>query len=145
MDPCAVAARKVTRLPSNSQRSIWSRVYGLSTWALIGYFGLMAVVHVFLTALFYLGVWDTGVGYFLDYDWPAWLIAVLDGGAALLLFNGYRRGGDRPWLGLLLTVAASLIMLGRALWFVIIPLLVVLTIAGSIGRVTQTRRTSTRT
>jgi hypothetical protein len=46
----------------------------------------MAVVHVFLTVLFYLGVWDTGVGYFLDYDWPAWLIAVLDGAAAFLLW-----------------------------------------------------------
>jgi hypothetical protein len=112
---------------------------------LIGYFGLMAVVHVVLTVLFYLGVWDTGVGYFLGYDWPAWLIAVLDGAAAFLLWGGYRRGVDDPWLGVALTVAASLIMLGRALWFVIIPLLVLVTISGSIRRVVQSRPTSSRT
>jgi hypothetical protein len=105
----------------------------------------MAIIHVILTVLFYLGVWDTGVGYFLDYDWPAWLIALLYGAAALLLWSGFRRGVDSPWLGVVLTVAASLVMLGRALWFVIIPLLVVVTIAGSIRRVGQTLRTTPRT
>jgi hypothetical protein len=102
----------------------------------------MAVVHVVLTVLFYLGVWDTGVGYFLDYDWPAWLIALLDGSAAYLLWVGYRRGVSNPWLGLTLTVIASVIMVGRALWFVIIPIMVVLTISGSIGRVVQSQRST---
>lgn len=95
----------------------------------------MAVIHLVLAVLFYLGIWDTGVGFFLDYDWPAWLIALLDGSAALLLLLGYKRGVDSPWLGLLLTLVASSIMLGRALWFVVIPLLVVLTIFGSVRRV----------
>lgn len=111
---------------------------------MIVYFGLMAVAHVVLAVLFYLGVWDTGVGYFLDYDWPAWLIALLDGSAAYLLWVAYRRGAARPLFGLGLTVTASVIMVGRALWFVIIPLMVVVTISGSIGRVVQSQR-STKT
>jgi hypothetical protein len=125
-----------------SRRTFWSRVYAISTWALIVYFGGMAVIHVVLTVLFYLGVWDTGVGYFLDYEWPGWLIALLDGSAAYLLWVGYRRGGSSPWPGSILTVIASVIMMGRALWFVIIPVLVVLTISGSIGRVVQSQRST---
>ena len=93
-----------------------------------------------LTVLFYLGIWDTGVGYVLDYDLPAWLIAVLDGSATYLLWLGYRRGIASPWLGLSLTVFASVIMVARALWFVMIPVLVVLTISGSISRVVQSER-----
>lgn len=130
------------QLPVNPppKGTFWSRVYAISTWTLIVYFGLMAVVHVVLTVLFYLGIWDTGVEYFLDYDWPAWLIALLDGSAAYLLWVGYRRGASNPWLGLILTVIASIIMVGRALWFVIIPVAVVLTISGSIRRVIQSQR-----
>lgn len=128
------------------RHTFWSRVYAISTWTLIVYFALMTVAHVVLSVLFYLGIWDTGVGYFLDYEWPAWLIALLDGSATYLLWTGYRRGAANPWLGLALTVIASVIMVGRAAWFVIIPVAVVLTISGSIGRVVQSRRsTYTRT
>ena len=119
-----------------SQPTVWPRVYAISTWTLIGYFSLMAVVHLVLTVLFYLGIWDTGVGYVLDFDVPAWLITILDGAAAYLLWFAYRRGIDNPWLGLSLTLVASVIMMGRALWFVIIPLMVLVTIAGSIRRIT---------
>jgi len=125
------------------RRTVWSRVYAISTWTLVIYFGVMAVIHVVLTVLFYLGVWDTGVGYFLDYDFPAWLIALLDGLATYLLWTGYRRGAANPWLGLTLTVMASVIMVGRAVWFVIIPIAVVVTISGSIGRVVQSRQPHT--
>jgi hypothetical protein len=90
--------------------------------------------------LFYLGIWDTGVGYVFDYDVPAWLIAVVDGLAAYLLWSGYRKGADKVWLGLSLTMVASVIMVARALWFVIIPILVVLTISGSIRRIVISRR-----
>jgi hypothetical protein len=110
-------------------------VYAISTWILIAYFALMAVIHLVLTVLFYLGIWDTGVGYVLDYDVPAWLITILDGSAAYLLWMGYRRGIDHAWLGLGLTLVASVIMVGRALWFVTIPVLVALTISGSIHRI----------
>lgn len=121
-----------------TRRTVWSRVYAFSTWVLIGYFSLMAVVHLVITVLFYVGIWDTGVGYVLDFDVPAWLITILDGAAAYLLWLGYRRGTENPWLGLSLTLAASVIMIGRALWFVIIPLMVAVTIAGSIRRITAT-------
>ena len=130
----------------SSRPTVWSRIYAISTWTLIAYFALLAVVHVVLTVLFYLGIWDTGVGYVFDYDVPAWLIAVLDGSAAYLLWSGYRRGTDNPWLGLGLTLVASIIMVARALWFVIIPVLVVLTISGAIRRlVTSQRLNQTRT
>ena len=129
-------------MTTGSRRTFWSRVYAISTWTLIVYFGLNTVAHVVLTVLFYLGIWDTGVGYFLDYQWPAWLIALLDGSATYLLWTGYRRGTAYPWLGLILTVFASVIMVGRALWFVIIPVAVVLTILGSIGRVIQSRQSN---
>jgi hypothetical protein len=105
----------------------------------------MALIHVVLSFLFYLGVWDTGVGYFLDFDWPAWLIALLDGTAAYFVWLGYRRRSISPLLGLLLTVAASAIMIGRALWFIVIPVLVVITMAGSIQRFARSRRTSVTT
>lgn len=124
-----------------SRRSVWSRVYAVSTWTLIGYFSLMAIVHAVLTVLFYLGIWDTGVGYVLDYDAPAWLITILDGSAAYLLWMGYYRGTDRAWLGLSFTLLASVIMIARALWFVVIPVLLVLTIAGSIHRIVVSHRT----
>jgi hypothetical protein len=102
----------------------------------------MAIVHVVLTLLFYLGVWDTGVGYFLDFELPAWLIAALDGSAAYLLWVGYRRGVSDPVFGLTATAIAAVIMLGRALWFVVIPVLVVVVISGSLGRVIRSTRTT---
>jgi hypothetical protein len=123
-----------------SQPTVWSRVYTISTWTLIAYFALMAAIHLVLTVLFYLGIWDTGVGYVFDYDVPPWLIAVLDGSAAYLLWSGYRRGAENPWLGLSLTMVASVIIVARALWFVIIPVLVVLTISGSIRRIVLSQR-----
>ena len=88
-----------------------------------------------LTVLFYLGIWDTGVGYVLDFDVPAWLITILDSVAAYMLWVAYRQGIDNPWLGLTLTLVASVIMIGRALWFVAIPLMVAVTIVGSILRI----------
>lgn len=120
----------------DARRTVWSRAYAVSTWTLIAYFSAMAAVHLVLTVLFYLGVWDTGVGYVLDFDVPAWLITILDGAAASLLWAAYRNGTANPWLGLGLTLAASVIMIGRALWFVVIPLMVAVTIAGSIRRIT---------
>ncbi len=121
-------------------RPSWSRIYAIATWTLIFAFTLLAVAHLVLTVLFYVGAWDTGVGYVLDYEWPAWLITIIDGVAALLLWSGYRRGPSRPWLGLVLTSVASALMLARALWMVLVPVSVVLTIAGSIGRIVASRR-----
>ena len=116
---------------------MWPRIYRAANWILIFYFGVMAIIHVVLAVLFWLGVWDTGVGYFLDFDLPAWVIAVLDGSAAYFLWMGYRKGLSNAWLGLALTVFASAIMIGRALWFVIIPVLVLIAVVGSIRRVAE--------
>jgi hypothetical protein len=122
-------------------RPSWSRIYTIATWTLIVVFTLLAVAHLVLTVLFYIGVWDTGVGYLLDYEWPAWLITIIDAVAAFLLWSGYRRGSSSPWVGLVLTSVASVLMLARALWMVLVPVSVVLTIAGSIGRILASRRT----
>lgn len=119
---------------------LWPRLYRAANWILIVYFGVMAIIHVVLAVSFWLGVWDTGVGYFLDFDLPAWVIALLDASAAFFLWMGYRKGMSNAWLGLALTVFASVIMIGRALWFVIIPVLVVIAVAGSIQRVAESRQ-----
>ena len=125
---------------TNSRRSVWSRVYATATWTLIVLFVFLAGAHLVLTVLFYLGVWEQGVGYVFDYEWPVWLIMVIDAVAAFLLWTGYRRGSDSPWLGLTLTSVASLIMLARVLWMVFVPVSIVLTISGSIGRIATFRR-----
>jgi hypothetical protein len=67
-------------------------MYAISTSTLMAYFAFLAIVHAVLAVLFYFGTWDIGVGYVFDYDVPAWLIAVLDGSAAYLLWLRYRRG-----------------------------------------------------
>jgi hypothetical protein len=116
------------------------RVYAIATWFLIGLFAFLAAAHLVLTVLHFIGVWDTGVGYVLDFEWPAWLITLIDATATVLLWVGYRRGSDRPWLGLALTGVAAVLMLARALWMVLVPAAVVLTIAGSIARIVISRR-----
>ncbi|HVR78794.1 MAG TPA: hypothetical protein VMS99_10415 [Acidimicrobiia bacterium] len=121
------------------RRSVWSRVYATATWTLIVLFVILAGAHLVLTVLFYLGVWEQGVGYVFDYEWPGWLITIIDALAAFLLWTGYRRGSDTPWLGLTLTSLASLIMLARASWMVFVPVSMVLTISGSIGRIVTSR------
>ncbi len=122
--------------------SVWSRVYGASSWILIGLFALLAVIHVAMTVLFYVGVVDQGFGYIYDFEWPSWLITLLDGLAAVMLWYAYRRGAEAPWLGLVLTLAASVIVWGRAAWMVFVPVLIMITIAGSVGRIITARRTS---
>ena len=116
-------------------RSLWPRVYRWATWVLIGLFGFLAVAHVVLTALFYVGVVDQGHGFFFSYEWPGWSISVLDALAAVLLWIAYRRGTDQPWLGLGLTLAGSIIIFGRAAWMVFAPVLAAIAIGGSVGRI----------
>jgi hypothetical protein len=118
---------------------VWSRIYAIATWALIVLFVFMAIAHVVLTVLFYLGIHDQGFGYVASYEWPAWLVTILDASAAVLLWIGYRRGADAPWIGLMLTVLASVIMLSRALWMVFVPVFVLVTISGSVGRIATSR------
>ncbi len=110
----------------------------------MGLFALLAVSHVAMAVLFYVGVVDQGFGSMFDFEWPAWLITVLEGLAAVMLWFAYRRGAQAPWLGFVLTVAASVILWGRASWMVFVPVLMVITIAGSVVRIITARRTSPR-
>ena len=45
----------------------------IASWFLIVVFSLFTAAHLVLTVLFFAGIWDTGVGYVLDWEWPAWL------------------------------------------------------------------------
>jgi hypothetical protein len=126
------------------RRSVWLRVYGVSNWILMGLFALLATTHVVMTVLFYVGVVDQGFGSMFDFKWPAWLITLLEGSVAVMLWFAYRRGVEAPWLGLGLTVTASVIVWGRASWMVFVPVLMVITIAGSVVRIMTARRTTPR-
>jgi hypothetical protein len=119
--------------------SRWLRIYGAASWILIVLFVFLAAAHVVLTVLFYTGVHDTGVGYIFDWQWPAWLIVIIDGTTAWLLWFAYRRCTERATLGLILTLAASIMALARASWMVFVPILLVIAIAGSVTRVTKSR------
>ena len=127
---------------TSKRRGVWSKLHAAATWVLIVLFGLLAVIHVVLTVLFYVGVHEQGVGYIFSFEWPAWLITVVDASAALLLWFGYRRGVEAPWMGLVMTIGASVIMWGRAAWMVFVPFLVVATVAGSLGRIVAAKRPS---
>jgi len=84
---------------TTQRRSVWSRVYGVATWILIILFLLLATIHVVMTVLFYVGVLDQGFGYIFSFEWPAWLITLLDGSAAVMLWFAYRRGSrHRGWV-----------------------------------------------
>ena len=119
---------------------MWSRLYAIATWVLIVLFGLLAFIHFVITGLYYLGMWDQGIGYFLSFEWPAWLITVVDATAAAMLWFGFRRADEALWRGFALTVGASVLMIGRAAWMVFVPVLIVITIGGSASRVVGARR-----
>ena len=123
----------------------WSNAYRLASWILIGLFTFLAGAHVVLTVLFYTGVHDTGVGYVLDWEWPAWIVTIIDAAVAWLLWFAYRRGGDDPRMGLVATVPAAIMALARAFWMVLVPLLLVIVIAGSISRLASLRHAPTST
>lgn len=122
-----------------------SKAHRLASWILIGLFTFLAGAHVVLTVLFYTGVHDTGVGYVLDWEWPAWIITIIDAAVAWLLWFAYRRGGDDPRMGLVATVLAAIMALARASWMVLVPLLLAIVIAGSVSRLASGRQVRTST
>jgi hypothetical protein len=121
------------------------RTYGVASWILIGLFAFLAAAHVVLTLLYYTGVHDTGVGYIFGWEWPAWLITIIDATVAWLLWFGYRRGTEQPTRGLIATIAAAILALGRATWMVLVPVLLVVAIAGSVLRILRSRPAPVRT
>jgi len=123
----------------NKPFSAWLRIYKVSTWTLVGLFALLAVAHLVLTVLFYLEIRDTGVGFVFDWEWPAWLITIMDGSAAWMFWYAYRRCEENLRLGLTVTLVASTIAVSRALWMVFVPAMVAVVIAGSISRIVMGR------
>lgn len=83
MGGCAVYDSQNAR--SAAQTGATPRVYGFSVWALVVLFGLLAVIHVVLTVLFYTGMSDQGVGRIFSLEWPGWLVTLADATAAALL------------------------------------------------------------
>lgn len=130
---------------ADTTASWWSRVHRVASWTLIGLFTFMAAAHVVLTVLFYTGVHDQGVGYVFDWEWPTWLITIIDGAVAWLLWFAYRRCTDRATLGLVLTLGASIMALARAAWMVFVPILLLVIIAMSVRRLVESRAATART
>jgi len=124
---------------ADTTASWWSRTYGVASWILIGLFAFLAAAHVVLTLLYYTGVHDTGVGYIFEWEWPAWLITIIDATVAWLLWFAYRRGTEKPILGLIGTIAAAVMAMARAAWMVFVPVLLVVAIAGSVLRIMRSR------
>lgn len=117
----------------------------MASWILIGLFAFLAAAHVVLTLLYYTGVHDTGVGYVFEWEWPAWLITIIDATVAWLLWFAYRRGTEKPIQGLIATIAAAIMALARAAWMVFVPVLLVVAIAGSVLRIMKSRPALART
>lgn len=112
---------------------VWARLQTAARWLLVGLFALMAVAHVVLTVMFWFGAWDTGVGYIASVEAPAWLIALADAGAAVLVHRGTAPSAP-PRSGLASTAAGAAIMIARASWMPFVPPAVVVVLIGSIRR-----------
>lgn len=85
------------------------------------------------------------MGYVFGWEWPGWLITIVDATVAWLLWFAYRRGTEKPSLGLVATIAAAIMALARAAWMVFVPVLLVVAIAGSVLRFMRPRPAPVRT
>ena len=117
--------------------SRWWKTYCVASWIVIGLFTFMAGAHVVLTLLFYTGVRDTGVGFVLGWEWPAWLITLIDATVAGLFWFAYRHGAADPRRGLVATTVATIMALARAAWMAPLWILLIIMIAGSIARLAR--------
>lgn len=79
------------------------------------------------------------MGYIFGWEWPAWLITIIDATVAWLLWFAYRRCTEKPKLGLLLTIAAAIMALARAAWMFFVPILLVIAITGYVTRIVRSR------
>ena len=106
----------------------------VATWGLISLFAVLTLAHIVLTVLFYLGVHDTGYGYFLEYEWPSWLITLIDVTVVLLVLVIRRERDDRPRAALGAAIVVAALVVGRALWMVFAPTFAVILIIDAIPR-----------
>jgi hypothetical protein len=106
----------------------------VATWGLIGLFAVLAVAHVVLTVLFYIGVHDTGYGFFLEFEWPSWLITIIDAIVVLLVLIIRRERDAQPSIALGAGAAAAVLVVGRALWMVFAPVFAAVLVIDAIRR-----------
>lgn len=104
--------------------------FAWATWLLIGFFAVLGAADVIITVLHAAGSFEGGTGAIFGAELPAWLIAAIDGSAALSMLGALRLAerGDPigPWVG----VASGIVMLGRATWTIVVPVLVPLAVYG---------------
>lgn len=119
--------------------SVWNRLVAVATWGLIGLFTVLTVAHLVLTVLFYVGVHDTGYGFFLEYEWPSWLITLIDATVVLLVLVNRREREARPSTALAAGLVATALVVGRALWMVFAPAFAGILVVDGIRRLTGQR------
>lgn len=128
-----VSGRRAERLAS-------SRAFKVAIWTLIGLFAFLAVVHVVLTVLFWAGGIGQGYGFFLSFEWPAWVVTIADASVAWMLWKGYRIGRAQPGYGFVLILGTTPIVIGRTVWMVFPLVLLVIALIGAGARVIASRR-----
>lgn len=115
--------------------SVWNRMVAVSTWGLIGLFTVLTIAHVVLTVLFYSGVHDTDQGFFLEFEWPSWLITIIDATVVLLVLVIRRERDDRPGAALVAALVVGVLVVGRTLWMVVAPAFAATLILDAVRRV----------
>jgi hypothetical protein len=120
--------------------TVWLRLVAVATWGLIGIFTALTVAHVVLTVLFYVGVHETGHGFFLEYEWPSWLITIIDALVVLLVLVIRRERAAKPSVALWAGVVATALVVGRALWMVLAPAFAAVLVVDAIRRMAESRQ-----
>ena len=123
-----------------AERWASSRAFKVATWTLIGLFVLLAAAHLVLTILFWVFDIGQGYGFFLSFEWPAWLITIADALVALMLRKGYRIGRSQPGVGFALMLGTAPIVVGRTIWMVFPLVLLGIALIGAVARVVASRR-----
>ena len=106
-----------------------------ATWGLIGVFTVLTVAHIVLTPLFYAGVHDTGHGFFLEYEWPSWLITIIDAAVVVRVLVILRERDARRAVALGAAVVVAALVVGRALWMVFAPAFAAILMVDAIRRI----------
>lgn len=127
-----------------AERWASSRAFKVATWTLIGLFALLTVAHIVLTILFWFDI-GQGYGFFLSFEWPAWLITIADASVAWMLWKGYRIGRSQPGVGFALMAGTTPIVVGRTVWMVFPLVLLGIALIGAGARVVASRRATDST
>ena len=118
---------------------VWVRLIAVAAWGLIGLFTVLTVAHVVLTVLFYSGVHDTGYEFFLEYEWPSWLITIIDAAVVLLVLVIRREREAQASIALGAGIVVAALVVGRALWMVFAPAFAAILVIDGIQRMARHR------